>query len=303
MTECPFIVPAVLDDAGFDVYLFRALAHVARRAGTEGVYYGSGTRSAALCRMSLRRFRSAIGRGVKLGLLEILETTPGKPTVYRLRLDRCTTCTSAPDTPVHEVPGTGARGAQGSAPGAGVPVHDVHTKESRKGIPSRSPEKESLLSPDGEASSDPIEVFPTATDAEKETTDRPKVEMVEAVLLPMTAPKGKTNGSGLARETPWQREAAACWLEAYGDGIVPKFLFPQLKPAVDRYTWARVRPVLELVLAETPDVQYLSLPKALGTFVTLEERVPLGPRRGGKGNAASGNIAVLSAFVNAARAQ
>jgi hypothetical protein len=263
VSDCPFIVPAVLDDAGLDVYAFRVLGHAARRAGKDGTYYGSGKRSACLCRMSLRRLRSALGRLVTLGLLEIAETTPGKPTVYRLRLDRCTTCTSAPDTPVHDVPGTGAPRAQGSAPRAQVPVHHVHTKETRKGIPSRSPEKVPPISPDGEALLVPVEASTsTATDAlieQTPTTTTQTVDFVEAVLLteiitPKRSRTSKSNGNG-NHAHGWAAEAAEL-MEAVTGGVVkPGKIGGILGPLVSRHGWETIRPVWEAFLA-SPKRQY-----------------------------------------------
>jgi hypothetical protein len=137
----PLIVPAALDDAGLDVYEFRALAHIARRSGSSGLYYGSGTRSAAICRMSLRTWRSAIASLMRRGLLEVVEKADGKQTIYR-----CTSCTGAPPAPVISK-ATGASPARGGAPGAGVPVHEVHgtgAPGAHKGEPEGVPQKETL---------------------------------------------------------------------------------------------------------------------------------------------------------------
>lgn len=113
------IVPSVADDAGLDVYTWRALCHVARRAGTEGgTYRGGGHRAARLCRMSLRQWRRAIRALVGLGVLRVVEETPGWPTVYSY-----TGAPQAPVTDIHRCP-TGTR-----------PVTDRHTKESLEGVP------------------------------------------------------------------------------------------------------------------------------------------------------------------------
>jgi hypothetical protein len=72
----PFIVPGPVDDLGPGVYEFRAVAHIARRAGVNGLYFGSGTKSANTCRMSIRRWRTAIAQLVKRGLLVVVEENP-----------------------------------------------------------------------------------------------------------------------------------------------------------------------------------------------------------------------------------
>ena len=120
----PF-VPKALDELGLDPYAFRVYAHACRRAGAGSLFYGGGSKVARICGMGLRRVRQALAKLKRMGLLEVVEESSGRPTTYRVH--PCTTCTGAPhapvavEAPVHDVHGTGA-------PGAHPPVHQVHTE-------------------------------------------------------------------------------------------------------------------------------------------------------------------------------
>jgi hypothetical protein len=160
--------------------------------------------------------------------------------------------------------------------------------------------------PDGEPLPDPVEVFPTDTDPSIErttTTEKVEVVPIAEIIPPGRGTRSKSNGGNGSTGEAWSREAAEDFQAEYG-GTPTKVFFGHLGPIVRRYGWARTRPVLRLYMAETA-IDYLNVAKVVGgSFETLEERLPFGPRtRGDRGNGASGNLSVLSAFVNQVRAQ
>lgn len=129
----PLIVPAALDDAGLDVYLFRALAHVARRAGAVGgVFKGERTRAARTCGMSLTRWKGCLKELLKLGVLVKLEERAGCTTRYEYRGDTGVSGDRVTTRPGHQKAANPVtRKPPTRSPGnhKGVPL-----KESREGV-------------------------------------------------------------------------------------------------------------------------------------------------------------------------
>jgi len=128
----PFI-PAALDDLGLDVYAFRLYAHACRRAGNDRRFYGGPLKVARTCRMSLRHFWRAIARLRAAGLLEVIETSEGRPTVYRV--NPCPT-------------GTGTRAPQALVGGPPVPHrHTTRAPQAHPPVPGRHTEGTPLKVP------------------------------------------------------------------------------------------------------------------------------------------------------------
>ena len=268
--------PARFDDAGLDVYAVRVLIHIWRRAGSpEGDFRESSGKAALACRMSERRFRQALAILEGKGWIQRTECRPGVPKRFRPtesgtpvpRAEVLKGKRKGPRCPVPTPPVPRAGGPRCPVPTEGTPLKVLpegtplllaRCARSRADAPSRVERTEGSM-----------RRRPTRTDngAMKRTR--------AAVLVPVVA---NGNGNGKA---PWSREAADLWTTIYR-GQPPGAYFAQLKRIIGRYTWARVRPVLELVLVETP-VEYLNIPKVLGgSFEALEARLPAGPRPRGQ---------------------
>jgi len=167
------------------VFAFRALAHIARRAGQAGFYFGGATRSAAVCGMSVRQWRRALGILRARGFLEVVDETPGRPSTYRPTVDtgapvpdshrsnQCQTVTGATQA---EDPCPVGRGGGDCGAHKGVPL-----KESQEGVPRRSKTGTRQSWAARPELSDLIEYRHTLLGGHKAATE-PKVRAIERAL-------------------------------------------------------------------------------------------------------------------------
>lgn len=122
------LVHAELDDYGLDPYAFRVYAHMARRAGKDGVHWESVANTAAVCCISERRVRSALRLLEEQGLVTRQEIL-GSSSEYRLTPKREWRAPLRDAAPRHEVPpspeATPAPDADPPAPHADPPRHEV----------------------------------------------------------------------------------------------------------------------------------------------------------------------------------
>ena len=82
----PFI-PAALDDYGLAPSAFRVYCHMARRAGSDGVYFESAPRCASHCGFNIKTTRAAIKELLARRLVELTESRPGLTRAYRLTVE------------------------------------------------------------------------------------------------------------------------------------------------------------------------------------------------------------------------
>ncbi len=75
-------VGSILDDSGLNVYQFRILGHLHRRAGADGLAWPSIRTIAEVCQIGERVVRRSLRELVNLGHVEA-ETRPGRSTLYR----------------------------------------------------------------------------------------------------------------------------------------------------------------------------------------------------------------------------
>lgn len=239
VAQAPFIVPAAVDDAGLTVYQFRALAHAVRRAGLGGRYYGAGTRSAKACRMSVRQWRTATADLVRLGYLVLESSVRGKPNVYRVE-------TSAPRALVQEVHRCQTDTSAGGAPDQCTTCTPTSAPRAPKGVPLRSPLKDSA-SPAARR----VEASPSKPSKVTTTATNGAGKVVQAEVL--------------SSERAWSREACQDWIDRF-DGTAPGGQIGKaLKPLVSKHGWDEVRRAWQSYLSQI-EAEYASPSKFAATF-------------------------------------
>ena len=86
-----------LDEAGLDVYEFRLLAHIARR----GECFASLTKTADICKMSVRKAQSTLKSLEKRGFIQ-KEKRKGSTDIYKLAPNLLSKLQQNPATPAPE---------------------------------------------------------------------------------------------------------------------------------------------------------------------------------------------------------
>ena len=77
-------IPALLDDYGLSDSVFRTYCHMARRAGTDGTFYESAPNCARHCGHDIKTTRAALKELLRLKLVTLVESKPGRTRAYRL---------------------------------------------------------------------------------------------------------------------------------------------------------------------------------------------------------------------------
>jgi hypothetical protein len=133
-------------------------------------------------------------------------------------------------------------------------------------------------------------VSETAGTTNKNTNKNKRKQRI-APSAPILHPPTTTNDS-----PNWNREAAEDFKAAYRAGPPDQF-FGQLKPVVKRYGWEATRPALRAYMDETPEYQFLNIPKVLGVRIEQGQNGHHPPARAGPSRASgSETMAALERF-------
>ena len=112
-----------------------------------------------------------------------------------------------------------------------------------------------------------------------------KQKQIQKQTTDLPADAGQPEPSNMA--TNWNREAVDDFRAAYS-ADPPKQFLAQVKAVAQKFGWSATRPALRAYMDETPEYQYLNIPKVLAVKIQQEQngrRAP-GPTRGaGNGSA------------------
>jgi len=220
-----FFVGSAVDDAGLNVYQFRILGHLVRRAGSDGRAWPSVASIAETCGVGERVVRRTLSELVKLGLIQA-RPRPGRSTLY---------------TPtIGQTPLANEQGAPlANQPDEGIPEKEIQTTTQEPEIPlerSKTPPEK------------PRKHVVVGCSASRETVQKPNLEQLEGNQKALADTLSEFGIIGAKRQTLTlagltEKEVRRTCREVRESGGRAGAMILRLEDLADRKTRGKVSPL------------------------------------------------------------